>query len=50
MNNLNICIADADALGTTLGNVLATKDNLGIQLLSVEENAVNDINSIGIYA
>jgi len=47
-DHLNICIAGAGTIGTALGNVLATKDNLDIQLLSVEENVVNDINSAGI--
>lgn len=43
--NLNICIAGAGAIGTALANVLAEKDSLDIQLLSVEKDVVNDINT-----
>ncbi|MCD6660196.1 MAG: hypothetical protein LT105_08550, partial [Lentimicrobium sp.] len=45
---LNLCIAGAGTIGTALGNVLAVKENLNIQLLSVEENVVSDINDTGI--
>lgn len=47
-NNLNICVAGAGTIGTALGNVLALKENLNIQLLSVEKDVVDDINSKGI--
>ncbi len=43
--NLNICIAGAGTIGTALANVLAEKDSLYIQLLSVEKDVVNDINT-----
>lgn len=42
--NLNICIIGAGTIGTALANVLAEKDSLDIQLLSVEKDVVNDIN------
>ncbi|MBW6491801.1 MAG: hypothetical protein K0B15_11480 [Lentimicrobium sp.] len=44
----NICIAGAGTIGTALGNVLAVKENLNIQLLSIEKEVVDDINSKGI--
>ena len=46
--NLNICIVGAGTIGTALAHVLAEKESLHVQLLSIEEDVVNDINSLKI--
>lgn len=44
IDSVNICIAGAGTIGTALGHVLASKDNLNVTLLSVEAEVVEDIN------
>lgn len=46
--NLNICIVGAGTIGTALAHVLAEKESLHVQLLSIEEDVVNDINRLKI--
>ncbi len=46
--NLNICIVGAGTIGTAIAHVLAEKDSLHVQLLSIEEDVVNDINALKI--
>ena len=43
--NLNICIVGAGTIGTALAHVLAEKESLQVQLLSIEEDVVDDINA-----
>lgn len=43
--NLNICIVGAGTIGTALAHVLAEKENLHVQLLSIEADVVDDINT-----
>ena len=46
--NFNICIVGAGTIGTALAHVLAEKESLHVQLLSIEEDVVNDINALKI--
>lgn len=43
---IKICIAGAGSIGTALGNVLSSCDHLEVTLLSIEEDVVNDINTL----
>ena len=43
--NLNICMVGAGTIGTALAHVLSEKENLHVQLLSIEEDVVDDINT-----
>lgn len=43
-----ICIAGAGSIGTALGQALASCNQLDVTLLSVEEDVVNDINTLHI--
>lgn len=45
---LQICIAGAGSIGTALGQVLTNKDNHIVTLLSVEDEVVNDINTLHV--
>lgn len=44
----NICIAGAGAIGTALGQVLASSKTIDVTLLSIETKVVEDINSIHV--
>lgn len=46
--NFNICIVGAGTIGTALAHVLAEKESLHVQLLSIEKDVVNDINALKI--
>lgn len=48
MQNTNIVIIGAGAIGTALGNVLANKSNNSVTLLSIEEEVVLGINETRI--
>jgi glycerol-3-phosphate dehydrogenase (NAD(P)+) len=41
----NICIAGAGSIGTALGQALVIHDHLNVNLLSIEKEVVDDINS-----